>query len=172
MFTYQLQPRGFRFHPASPEFPSQATVILELAPSQLFGGVEGPCRILALGSNRTIKCNLNNGRVSGVSSPPLPAVDVRVPCIWRQTAAALAQMDLVIAVDSSLAHLAGALNRPVWIPLQAAVEWRWGLESPTTPWYPSARLFRQQRVHEWAPVFEQMAAELRERVERRKAEVA
>jgi hypothetical protein len=68
--------------------------------------------------------------------------------------------------------LAGALNRPVWIPLQAAGEWRWGLESPTTPWYPSARLFRQQRVHEWAPVFAQMAAELRELVARRRVEAA
>jgi hypothetical protein len=45
-------------------------------------------------------------------------------------------MDLVISVDSSLAHLADALDQPVEIPLQAAVEWRWGLEIPTTPWYP------------------------------------
>jgi glycosyl transferase family 9 (putative heptosyltransferase) len=91
---------------------------------------------------------------------------------WSATAAALAQMDLVITVDSSLAHLAGAMHRPVWIPLQAAVEWRWGLESPTTPWYPSARLFRQRRVGEWEPVFEQMAAALRELVERRSVEAA
>jgi hypothetical protein len=91
---------------------------------------------------------------------------------WSRTAAALEQMDLVVAVDSSLAHLAGALNRPVWIPLQAAVEWRWGLESPTTPWYPSARLFRQQRVHEWEPVFAQMAAALRELVAGRRVEAA
>jgi hypothetical protein len=86
---------------------------------------------------------------------------------WSQTAATLAQMDLVISVDSSLAHLAGALDQPVWIPLQAAVEWRWGLESPTTPWYPSARLFRQRRVHAREPVFADMAAALRELVERR-----
>jgi ADP-heptose:LPS heptosyltransferase len=91
---------------------------------------------------------------------------------WSATAAALAQMDLVISVDSSLAHLAGALHRPVWIPLQAAVEWRWGLESPTTPWYRSARLFRQRRVHEWEPVFEQMAAALRELVARGRVEAA
>jgi glycosyl transferase family 9 (putative heptosyltransferase) len=91
---------------------------------------------------------------------------------WNRTAAALAQMNLVISVDSSLAHLAGGMGLPVWIPLQAAVEWRWGLESPTTPWYPSARLFRQQRVHEWGPVFAQMAAELRELVARRRVEAA
>jgi hypothetical protein len=81
-------------------------------------------------------------------------------------------MDLVIAVDSSLVHLAGAMGLPVWIPLQAAVEWRWGLESPTTPWYPSARLFRQRRVHEWEPVFEGMAAALRQLVEQRRFEAA
>jgi hypothetical protein len=68
--------------------------------------------------------------------------------------------------------LAGGMGLLVWIPLQAAVEWRWGLESPTTPWYPSARLFRQQRVHEWGPVFAQMAAELRELVARRRVEAA
>jgi hypothetical protein len=71
---------------------------------------------------------------------------------------------LVIAVDSSLAHLAGALGLPVWIPLMAAVEWRWGLESPTTPWYPSARLFRQRRVGEWPAVFQEIAMALEQLV--------
>ncbi|MGH7498117.1 MAG: glycosyltransferase family 9 protein [Gemmatimonadales bacterium] len=79
---------------------------------------------------------------------------------WNQTAAALVQMDLVIAVDSSLAHLAGALDRPVWIPLQAAVEWRWGLESPVTPWYPSARLYRQRACGDWSDVFAEVARDL------------
>ena len=79
---------------------------------------------------------------------------------WGTTAAALSQMDLVIAVDCSLAHLAGALNLPVWIPLPAAVEWRWGLESPTTPWYPSARLFRQRRIGEWPAIFQEIAVAL------------
>jgi hypothetical protein len=113
--------------------------------------------------------------VLGFGAPPDPRQFADVAQAlgdWSATAAALAQMDLVITVDSSLAHLAGALNLPLWIPLQAAVEWRWGLESPTTPWYPSARLFRQQRVHEWGPVFAQMAAELRELVARRRVEAA
>jgi hypothetical protein len=64
------------------------------------------------------------------------------------------------------------MHRPVWIPLQAAVEWCRGLESPTTPWFPSARLFRQQRVHEWQPVFAQMAAQLQELVARGRVEAA
>jgi hypothetical protein len=76
-------------------------------------------------------------------------------------------MDLVISVDSSLAHLADALDRPVWIPLQAAVEWRWGLESPTTPWYPLARLFRQRRVGEWPAVFQEVATALEQLVQER-----
>ena len=66
----------------------------------------------------------------------------------------------------------GPLGRPLWILIDAAPEWRWMLESPTTPWYPSARLFRQRRVGEWAPVFERMAAELQELVARRRVEAA
>jgi hypothetical protein len=57
-------------------------------------------------------------------------------------------------------------------PTEIALCVRQGLESPTSPWYPSARLFRQRRVGEWAPVFEQMAAELREMVARRRVEAA
>jgi hypothetical protein len=55
---------------------------------------------------------------------------------------------------------------------EAAAEWQWGSRAPTTLWYPSARLFRQRRVHEWEPVFEQMAAALRELVARRRMEAA
>jgi hypothetical protein len=81
---------------------------------------------------------------------------------WERTAAAMMEVDLVISVDTSCAHLAGALGRPVWVLLSAVPEWRWMLESPTTPWYPSARLFRQPRIGEWAPVFAQVADALRE----------
>jgi hypothetical protein len=81
---------------------------------------------------------------------------------WQDTAAVLMDLDLVIAVDCSVANLAGALGRPVWICLPAKPEWRWTLERTTTPWYGSARLFRQPRVGDWSSVFEQIAAELRE----------
>jgi hypothetical protein len=83
-------------------------------------------------------------------------------CDWRDTAATLMELDLVIAVDCSVAHLAGALGRPAWICLPAAPEWRWMLERTDTPWYGSARLFRQPRVGDWGTVFVEVARELKE----------
>ncbi|MCG5240660.1 glycosyltransferase [Azospirillum doebereinerae] len=68
------------------------------------------------------------------------------------TAAVVAQLDLVIAVDSAVAHLAGALGRPVWTMVRAESEWRWMLERTDTPWYPTMRLFRQRRAGDWGDV--------------------
>ena len=86
---------------------------------------------------------------------------------WSRTAAALVELDLIITVDTSVAHLAGALGRPVWICLAAAPEWRWMLDRLDTPWYGSARLFRQPRAGDWASVFAKIAAELEEVVKSR-----
>jgi hypothetical protein len=82
------------------------------------------------------------------------------------------ELDLIISVDTSVAHLTGALGRPGWICLAALPEWRWMLERPDTPWYDSARLFRQRRVGEWPALFEQVAAALRELIQRRAVEAA
>ena len=68
------------------------------------------------------------------------------------TAAAIAALDLVIAVDTSLAHLAGALGTPVWTLLSYVPDWRWGLAGETTPLYRSMRLFRQPRRRDWPAV--------------------
>ncbi|MDX7950952.1 tetratricopeptide repeat-containing glycosyltransferase family protein [Lichenihabitans sp. Uapishka_5] len=69
------------------------------------------------------------------------------------TAAVMANLDLVITCDTSIVHLAGALGCPVWVLLQKVPEWRWLLERSDSPWYPGARLFRQTRRGEWdAPV--------------------
>jgi uncharacterized protein (TIGR03032 family) len=73
------------------------------------------------------------------------------------------QLDLVISVDTSVAHVAGALGKPVWTLLSDVVDWRWGLEGETTPWYPTMRLFRQTRLDDWAGVMARVAAALRER---------
>lgn len=62
---------------------------------------------------------------------------------YAETAALIDQLDLVISVDTSVAHLAGALNRPVWILLPLDPDFRWLLGRSDSPWYPSARLFRQ-----------------------------
>jgi Tfp pilus assembly protein PilF len=69
-------------------------------------------------------------------------------------AAQIAAMDLVITIDNSTAHLAGALGVPAWVLLPFAPDWRWLLEREDSPWYPSVRLFRQKRLGDWEPVIE------------------
>lgn len=77
------------------------------------------------------------------------------------TAADLCNMDLIISVDTFAAHLAGALGRPVWLMVPWAADWRWMLNTDTSPWYPSMRLFRQSAPGEWAPVVSAIAEKLR-----------
>ena len=76
------------------------------------------------------------------------------------TAAIIENLDLVISVDTSIAHLAGALGRPVWTLLAFAPDWRWLLNREDCPWYPTMRLFRQKRRGEWSEVIAQVGAEL------------
>jgi hypothetical protein len=78
---------------------------------------------------------------------------------FRDTAALMASLDLVISVDSSPLHLAGALGIPAWGLICAAPDWKWGLRE-TSPWYPQIRLFRQARLDDWAPVIEEVKAAL------------
>jgi hypothetical protein len=82
---------------------------------------------------------------------------------FRDTAAVLTLLDLVIAADSALAHLAGALAVPAWVALPMAADWRWMVARDDTPWYPTLRLFRQAAWGDWGGVFDRMAAALRER---------
>lgn len=79
---------------------------------------------------------------------------------FSDTAALIENLDLVISVDSAVAHLAGALAKPVWIPICFDNCWRWLLERRDSPWYPSARLFRQPRPGDWDPVIGQVKSEL------------
>jgi tetratricopeptide (TPR) repeat protein len=71
---------------------------------------------------------------------------------FSDTAAALSALDLLIAVDTSIVHLAGGLGLPVWVLLATASEWRWLRERADSPWYPSLRIFRQQRYRDWEEV--------------------
>jgi ADP-heptose:LPS heptosyltransferase len=76
-------------------------------------------------------------------------------------AAQTAAMDLVISIDNSTVHMAGALDVPVWAMLPAVPDWRWMLDRSDSPWYPSVRLFRQATAGEWGPVIERVAEELK-----------
>ena len=67
----------------------------------------------------------------------------------------------IIKTDTCIAHLAGAMGKPVWILLPHLSDWRWMQQIETTPWYPTARLFRQRTPGDWAEVQERIIAELR-----------
>jgi len=80
---------------------------------------------------------------------------------FAETAALVAEMDLIISVDTSVAHLAGAMGRPVWVLLPFAPDWRWLLNRTDSPWYPTARLFRQPAIGDWEGVINEVADALK-----------
>ena len=79
---------------------------------------------------------------------------------FADTAAVIAQLDLVITVDTAAAHLAGAMGKPVWVLLPRVPDFRWLLDRATSPWYPRARLFRKGQADTWDAVIAAVAAEL------------
>ncbi|HTW95835.1 MAG TPA: tetratricopeptide repeat protein [Tepidisphaeraceae bacterium] len=108
--------------------------------------------------------SLQKGMAAAQARTPPPAMDL---VDWTEdlhdfadTAALLAQMDLVIAVDTAVAHLAGAMGKPVWVLLPRVADWRWMLDRSETPWYPTMRLFRQEQHGNWQPVLRQVGEEL------------
>jgi tetratricopeptide (TPR) repeat protein len=76
---------------------------------------------------------------------------------FLDTAALISSLDLVISIDTAVVHLAGALGKPVWLLNRYGSDWRWGLESAHSPWYPSVRIFRQREARDWHHVIEQVS---------------
>lgn len=99
------------------------------------------------------------------NDPLLPRLDVEPLHVRtadiRMAAAAMSALDLVITIDGMPAHLAGTLGRPVWVLLKQDADWRWMDERGDSPWYPTMRLFRQQRAGDWRAVAQQLAVALR-----------
>jgi tetratricopeptide (TPR) repeat protein len=85
---------------------------------------------------------------------------------FTDTAGIIENLDLVISVDTAVAHLAGAMGKKVWVLLPFVPDWRWLLDREDSPWYPTMRLFRQERPDDWDEVIHRVAAELRVRTER------
>ena len=83
---------------------------------------------------------------------------------FSYTAEQVSRLDLVISVDTSVAHLAGALSVPVWILLVKASDWRWLLGRDDSPWYPTARLFRQHQAGNWNEVVRRVSEDLKKKV--------
>ena len=84
---------------------------------------------------------------------------------FEAAADALLEVDLVITVDTAMAHLAGAAGRPVWTLLPFSPDWRWMLGRADSPWYPTMRLFRQPAPHDWASVFREVSRALAARLD-------
>jgi len=81
---------------------------------------------------------------------------------YADTMAIMESLDLMVTVDTSVAHLAGALGKPIWVMTPRAPDWRWLLDRTDTPWYPSMRLFRQKEHRNWKPVMAEIATAARE----------
>ena len=79
---------------------------------------------------------------------------------FGETAAMMENLDMIVTVDTAMGHLAGALARPVWIMIPKAADWRWMLDRSDSPWYPTARLFRQTRPGAWDELLAEIAAAL------------
>jgi hypothetical protein len=98
---------------------------------------------------------------------PIPLTDLTDEIRdFADTAALIAGLDLVISVDTAVAHLAGAMGTPVWTLLAYAPDWRWYPDGTASKWYPGMRLYRQPRQGDWAAVCAQVAGALRERTAR------
>jgi hypothetical protein len=120
-----------------------------------------------------LDCSGGEGSDPGVSlislQKPWPAATTRPPGLLdygsdlgnlADTAAVVDELDLVITVDTSVAHLAGALGRRLWVLLPAACDWRWTRACERPPWYPQARLFRQRTPGDWGEVLRRVREEL------------
>ena len=75
-------------------------------------------------------------------------------------------LDLLVSIDTAAAHLAGALARPVWVLLRHAADWRWLMDREDSPWYPTMRLFRQNRARDWTGPLQRVREELAKRVKK------
>jgi tetratricopeptide (TPR) repeat protein/glycosyltransferase involved in cell wall biosynthesis len=110
--------------------------------------------------------SLQKGSASQELSSELPIIDLSGQLHdFADTAGAIVQLDLVITVDTAVAHLAGALGKPVWVLLAFAPDWRWMIDRSDSPWYPTMRLFRQPQPSDWQAVMAAVQQALQTKVE-------
>ena len=80
---------------------------------------------------------------------------------FADSAGLIANLDLIITVDTAIAHLCGAMAKPTWVMIPSTPDWRWLLKREDSPWYPTMRLFRKPGFRNWGPVVDRIANELR-----------
>jgi hypothetical protein len=113
----------------------------------------------------SIQKDLRNGDQALLSANPQIVQLGHMINDFQDTAAIMMSLDLIISSDTSVVHLAGALGRPTWVLLQFNPDWRWLLECDDSPWYPTARLFRQDDTRSWANVVERVRAALHDLIQ-------
>ena len=134
----------------NPEYPSDGDRSIDLAHFAVLSGA-------------TLISLQKGPGTEQLADATFPVVDLGVADAsgaFMDTAAIMEHLDLVITSDTSIAHLAGALGRPVWVALPFVPDWRWMLERSDSPWYPTMRLFRQRRPGDWRSVFDAIRSAL------------
>ncbi len=117
--------------------------------------------LLPMAEVRLFSLQVGPGGASDDVFPSLAVVDLSPELSdFAETAAAISNLDLVISVDTAVAHLAGALAKPVWTLLPRVPDWRWQVRGETTPWYPTMRLYRQPRSGDWHSVIQRVTGDL------------
>ena len=129
--------------------------LMRLEQMRQFGAVDGVTLV-----------SLQKGEPASQTRPPPPGLAIHdwtdELTDFADTAALIAALDLVISVDTAVAHLAGALGKPVWVLLHHSPDWRWLLDREDSPWYPTMRLFTQPYPGDWATVLRRVSSELRD----------
>ena len=123
--------------------------------------VDALAPVLAAGGGSLISLQVGERAQDAAAMPGVADIGPQLTD-WRETAAAIGAMDLVITVDTAVAHMAGALGVPTWVMLPHAPDWRWMLGRGDSPWYACMRLFRQERPGDWSGVAHRVAAALAE----------
>lgn len=120
-------------------------------------------KILSLKGVRFFSLQVDQQKYELYQAPFMPYLEDVSPFIrsFYDTAQIIQNLDILISVDTAAAHLAGALNKPVWILLPKVPDWRWGLSGDTSAWYPSARLFRQIKQGDWTTPLKEIERALR-----------
>jgi tetratricopeptide (TPR) repeat protein len=121
--------------------------------------------LAAVGGVRLVSLQKGPAREQITAAPELRVIDLgreldEPSGVIRDTAAVIRHLDLVVSVDTAVAHLAGGMGAPVWLLLQWSPDWRWPRTGDGTPWYPSMRIFRQQKFDDWSDAFREVAEQL------------
>jgi hypothetical protein len=121
-----------------------------------------PLLVVAKAQFYSLQMGAGAGQLSVERCPVAARITDLTPSIhdMADTAALIERLDLVITVDTSVAHLAGALGKPVWVMVPFVPDWRWMVGREDSPWYPSMRLFRQPRIGDWGAVIGAVRAAL------------